>query len=213
MPLRNRVTPFGDIVAVPDRRLMYGNRGCLHDADRRIVRTWQVRRWIGCVLEFRGRHRADQMPPGRCTGLYLLDEATAFAAGHRPCAECRRADYERFQDAWAISHPGASTRADDMDLILHDERLDGRGRLATKRTHRAELRDLPDGAMFAEAGIAYLVLAGEPLRWSWAGYGPAADLTASRRSTVDVLTPPSMLDVIRAGYRPGLHPTAGGRTT
>jgi hypothetical protein len=207
MPLQNRVTPFGDLVATPERGLMYGNRGCLHDANRRIVRGWQVRRWIGCVLEFRGRHRPDQMPPGRYTGLYFLDEATALAAGHRPCAECRRSDYEGFQEAWREIHPGASTRADDMDLVLHAERLDGHGRTAVKRTHRTRLRDLPDGTMFAEDGRSYLVLGSAVLPWSPGGYGEPVDTTRSRR-TVDLLTPPSIVRAIRAGYAPMLHPSA-----
>jgi hypothetical protein len=163
------------------------------------------------VLEFRGRHRADQMPPGRYTGLYFLDEATALAAGHRPCAECRRSDYERFQEAWREVHPRASTRADDMDLVLHAERLDGHGRAAAKRTHRAHLRDLPDGAMFADDGRYYLVLGTRALPWSPGGYGGAADTTGTRR-TVDVLTPSSIVRAIQAGYAPMLHPSAS-RTT
>src|SRR5439155_10212994 len=142
-----RVTPFGDIIETPARGLLYGNRGVLHDADRRLVRTWQVRRWIACRLEFKGRRRADQMPPGRFTSLYFLDEATALAAGHRPCAECRREDYRRFQEAWRVARPGESTRADDMDRVLHAERV-GPGR--SKRLYEARLRQLPDGAMFAE---------------------------------------------------------------
>jgi hypothetical protein len=211
MPLQNRVTPFGEIVATPERGLMYGNRGCLHDPNRRIVRGWQVRRWIGCVLEFRGRHRVDQMPPGRYTGLYFLDEATAFAAGHRPCAECRRPDYERFQEVWRDVHPGASTRADDMDLVLHAERVDGTGRRAVKRTHPANIRDLPDGAMFAEGERAYLVLGDDALPWSPGGYGEPVRPTRGRR-TVDVLTPPSIVRAIGAGFAPMVHPSASRPT-
>ncbi len=140
MPLRNRVNPFGDIIETPARGLLYGNRGVLHDANRGLVRSWQVRRWIACRLEFKGRRRADQMPPGRFTSLYFLDEATALAAGHRPCAECRREDYRRFQAAW----PGASTKAEDMDRALHDERVGPDG---SKLLHPAAPNDLPDGAM------------------------------------------------------------------
>src|SRR6187401_1669821 len=139
MPLRNRVTPLGELVADPARGLVYGNRGCLHDADGRIRRVYQVRRWIACRLEFRGRRRWPLQRPGRFTELYFLDEATAFAAGHRPCAECRRSDYERFQEVWRDGHAGASSRADDMDLVLHAERVDGTGRRAVKRTHRATI--------------------------------------------------------------------------
>src|ERR1700694_3932569 len=117
MPLPNRVTPFGEIVAAPGRGLLTGNRGILHDPDRTIVRDSQVRRWIACRVEFRGRHR-DIMTPGSWTELFFLDEATALAAGHRPCAECRHADYRRFQSAW---QPADATSADAMDAILHAE--------------------------------------------------------------------------------------------
>src|SRR3979490_1903159 len=101
MPLQNRVTPFSALVADPARGLVYGNRGCLHDADGHIRRRYNGKRWIACLLEFRGRHRPALQQPGRYTELFFLDEATAFAAGHRPCAECRRPDYLRFLDAWA----------------------------------------------------------------------------------------------------------------
>ena len=110
MPLQNRVTPFGEMVAVAARGTLTGNRGVLHDAEQRIVRDWQVRRWIACRLEFRGRWRP-VMPPGRWTALFFLDEATALAAGHRPCAECRHADYQRFRTAWSIAHPWPASRA------------------------------------------------------------------------------------------------------
>src|SRR5579863_2821842 len=134
MPRQNRVTPLGELIATPERGLVYGNRGCLHDADGRIRRPFQVRRWIACTLEFRGRRRSPLMMPGRYTELFFLDEATALAAGHRPCAECRRADYNRFRDYWA-QVVGGPTDADSMDLRLHGERLDGR----KKRTYRADL--------------------------------------------------------------------------
>src|SRR3954471_9135338 len=117
MPLQNRVTPLGQLVADPARGLVYGNRGCIHDADGRIRRPYAVKRWIACRLEFRGRRRTKLMQPGRYTELFFLDEATAFAAGHRPCAECRREDYVRFMELVG------ETRADDVDARLHEERL------------------------------------------------------------------------------------------
>src|SRR6187551_176936 len=135
MPLQNRVTPLGELVADSARGLLYGNRGCLHDAEGRIRRVYQVRRWIACRLEFRGRRRSPLMRPGRFTELFFLDEATAFAAGHRPCALCRREDYDRF-----VGLVGA--RADEIDERLHAERLDQSRR---RRLHRARLADLPDG--------------------------------------------------------------------
>ena len=106
MPLQNRVTPLGDLVAAPERGLVYGNRGCLHDASGRIRRHYAVKRWIACRLEFKGWQRGPLLQPGRFTELFFLDEATAFAAGHRPCAICRREDYERFTAIWRELHPG-----------------------------------------------------------------------------------------------------------
>src|SRR3954453_3806627 len=134
-PLQNRVTPLGELVAVPERGLLYGNRGVLHDSEGRIRRRFQGRRWIACRLEFRGRRRHPLLQPGRYTELFFLDEATALAAGHRPCAECRREDYRRFVALWQELHPG-ETRADAIDARLHAERLAG--------THRARLDSLPD---------------------------------------------------------------------
>ena len=203
-PHRNRVTPFGEIVATPARGLEMGNRGILHDAEGTLVRTWQVRRWIACRLEFRGRHRAI-LQPNTWTELFFLDEATALAAGHRPCAECRNADYHAFRDAWARVH-GGHPRADDIDRVLHGERLDPLVRGA-KRTRPARCRDLPDGAMAAVDGEAHLILAGELLIWTPFGYAGTC-VEHAARPTVDLLTPPSTVDAIRAGYRPSIHPSA-----
>src|SRR5690348_11691300 len=118
MPLRNRVTPFGELVAIPERGTLMGNRGILHTPDRLVVRDWQVRRWIACRLEFHGRHRV-VMTRGSYTELFFLDEATALADGHRPCAECRHADYRAFQAAWRTVYPERSVAADAMDSVLH----------------------------------------------------------------------------------------------
>ena len=122
-PRQNRVTPYGDLVATPERGLVYGNRGCLHDADGRIRRRYNGKRWIGCRLEFKGWRRKLLMQPGKFTELFFLDEATAFAAGHRPCALCRRAEYEAFRRLWAGGQ-GALPSADEMDAVLHEERVD-----------------------------------------------------------------------------------------
>ncbi|MDP9340825.1 MAG: hypothetical protein M3Q23_01705 [Actinomycetota bacterium] len=203
MPLRNRVTPFGDIIVTEARGLLFGNRGVLHDEHGRLVRAWQVRRWIACRLQFKGRRR-ELLRPGRFTELFFLDEATAFAAGHRPCAECRREDFLRFRRAWGATHPGASLRVDDIDRVLHAERLDPGG---AKRLHAARLGDLPDGAMVRQDDRAWLLLDGELLAWSPSGYGERR--AAAGPATVQVLMPPSVIGVIRAGYEPGIHPTAG----
>jgi hypothetical protein len=199
--LRNRVTPTGEIVAAPERGTLMGNRGILHDAQQRIVRDWQVRRWIACRLEFRGRHRV-VMSPSRYTELFFLDEATALAEGHRPCAECRNADFRAFQALWR-SAVDADTRADVMDARLHMER---RGGPWQKRTHRASGDSLPDGTFIALDQRAWLVRGDRLLEWSPEGYREGRD--RSEIGEVSVLTPPSMLAILRAGYLVGMHPTA-----
>jgi hypothetical protein len=199
MPLQNRVTPFGEIVAVAGRGSMMGNRGVLHDEQRRIVRTTQVKRWIACVLEFRGRKRT-VMTPRSYTELFFLDEATALAAGHRPCAECRNADYKRFKALWASLFGGAAD-ADSIDAVLHAERLDGR----KKRVWRADIRTLPDGTYVSIDGVARIVWAGELVAWGDGGYGDR--LRCSAYGDLDVLTPRSIVAVLKAGYRPNVHST------
>jgi hypothetical protein len=197
MPLRNRVTPLGELVADPARGLVYGNRGCLHDARGEIRRVYATRRWIACRLEFKGRRRP-LLRPGRFTELFFLDEATAFAAGHRPCAECRRADYDRFRAL--LGEPGA----DALDDRLHAERLDGRAR----RLHAAPLDELPDGAFVLRDGAPWLVRGGELRRWTPNGY---AERAPRRAGTATLLTPPSLVAVLRAGWAgavPLLHPSA-----
>jgi hypothetical protein len=199
MPLQNRVTPFGEIVALEGRGLVMGNRGVLHDDRRRIVRYSNVKRWIACRIEFRGRRRSI-MQPKRYTELFFLDEATAFSAGHRPCRECRYADYQRFRALWEGCH-GGPAGADAMDMHLHHERLiDG-----NKRTYRSDVDTLPDGTYVALDGEAWLVWGDELLAWSGAGYANRKSRPA--RMEVDVLTPRSIVAVLAAGYRPGVHPS------
>jgi hypothetical protein len=205
MPHQNRVTPFGELVADPARGLVYGNRGCLHDAEGRIRRRFANRRWIACRLEFRGWHRQPLMQPGRFTELFFLDEATAFAAGHRPCALCRRGDYDRFVSIWQDGHAGP-TGADAIDERLHAERVDPETR--AQRRHRAPLEDLPNGAFVLHESGPWLVLGAELLRWTPAGY--TARLPRPAAEAV-VLTPRSLLATLRAGWQPLvplLHPSA-----
>jgi len=147
---------------VPGRGTLTGNRGVLHTPDRQLVRDSQVRRWIACRLEFRGRHR-QVMSPNSWTELFFLDEAAALAVGHRPCAECRHADYVAFQSAWRRVYPTAPADADAMDAVLHAER---RVRPWVKRTHVADWQDLPDGTYVALEGQAWLVLGPALLAWS-----------------------------------------------
>jgi hypothetical protein len=206
MPRQNRVTPFGDLMADPARGLVYGNRGCLHDDEGRIRRRFGVRRWISCRLEFRGWHRAPLMQPGRFTELFFLDEATAFAAGHRPCALCRRADYDRFVEIWTELHP-SQRGADAMDEQLHIERIDSQTR--GQRRHVASYDDLPDSAFVLEDGEPWLILGSRILRWTPAGY-VVAKARPTRASAV-LVTPPSLVAVLASswdGLVPLLHPSA-----
>jgi hypothetical protein len=196
VPLRNRVSPFSDLIAVAERGSLMGNRGVLHDERRRIVRFSQGRRWICCVTEFRGRRRVP-MTPGRYTELFFLDEATALAAGHRPCHECRRADALRFRDAWArAAGAPAGTPLEAVDRALHEDRLEAPGRM---RRWRARLVDLPDGAIVEVEGGALLLWRGALRPWSPGGYGPPRAVPAG---TVRVLTPRAIAAAIAAGYRP-----------
>jgi hypothetical protein len=206
MPLQNRVTPLGEVIADPARGLVYGNRGCLHDASGRIRRRFNGRRWIACRLRFRGWQRSPLMQPGRFTELFFLDEATAFAAGHRPCALCRRKDYDRLTELWRRLHPG-DVGADAIDARLHAERFDPRSR--TQRHHEADLDDLPDGAFVLRDGGPHLVLGAELLRWTPAGYADRAP--RPRGEPAEVITTPSVLTVLRSDWRPVvplLHPSA-----
>ena len=183
MPLSNRVTPLGALIATPQRGLVFGNRGCLHDRQRQIRRHHAGRRWIACQLEFRGWRRTPLMAPGRYTELFFLDEATAFAAGHRPCALCRHADYRRFGDRWAELHPG-QRGADAIDAQLHVERLDGAG----QRHHLAAWPRLPDGAFVLVEDTPWLVLADTLLAWTPAGYTARRSRPAPRSGDGDHAT-------------------------
>jgi hypothetical protein len=200
MPLQNRVTPHGDIVAVEGRGLLMGNRGVLHDADRRIVRYAQGRRWIACLTAFRGRRRP-LMRPGAYTELFFLDETVALAAGHRPCAECRFVDYTRFRAAWQACFGGPSPSADALDSRLHADRLGGP---RMRRTFRGVAAALPDGAYVEVDGRAWLVRGDSLLAWSPDGY---AERRARPDGDVVVLTPRCVVEVIRAGYAPSIHPS------
>jgi len=202
MPLQNRVTPFGEIVAIPQRGMFTGNRGVIHDPATRTLlkKRWASKAWLTCLCEFKGRRRA--VMGGRSwTELFFLDEAVALAAGHRPCFFCRRRAAEAFRDAWAKSGGGAALAA-EMDAVLHTERLD-HGR---KRLHAlpCALEELPDGAVIAAAGEAYTIAGGRAFRWTDRGYAAAAAPKIPRAE--GLLTPPSTLGTIRAGYRPVLHP-------
>jgi hypothetical protein len=204
MPLQNRVTPFGDLAAVPARGLLMGNRGGRFHTDSKTLtaRRWASRQWICCLLDFKGRQRDVW---GRFyTELFFLDEATAFAAGHRPCFECRRKDAEAFAEAWREARRlGTRPKAFEIDEVLHRERLQGRA----KRVHRRNIGDLADGAFVALEDGAFTVRGDALLRWTPEGYG--ARKKRPRGIAVDVLTPPAMLAALSAGYKPQWHFSAG----
>ena len=191
-PLQNRVDPFGEFHTVAERGAMMGNRGGrLHRDDRTLTRRrWTSKRWICCVLAFKGRRR--EVWSRGYSELFFLDEPTALAAGHRPCFECRRAAAKAFLAAF----PGRPSGADPMDEALHRERVESR----RKRLWQARLGDLPEGAMIARQGRAYAVRAGTLWPWSFAGYG--APLPLEPDHLADVLTPPSTVAVLAAGYGP-----------
>jgi len=217
MPLQNRVTPFGDIVATPYRGMFTGNRGIIHNPLTRTLlgRRWTTKAWLICLCEFRGRRRK-VMATRSWTELFFLDEATALAAGHRPCFFCRRTDAEAFRDAWARAQGIPPPHASVMDEVLHRERLAGGERRLhdlpgggasgvdlTFATNPAA-GSLPDGAMVQAGGDSFLVVGGRVLPWSFAGYLAPVEMPRHAR----LLTPPSTVGALRAGYRAVLHPSA-----
>jgi hypothetical protein len=203
MPLQNRVTPCGDIISTPQRGLFTGNRGIIHDPATKTLlnRRWCSKAWLTCVCEFRGRRR-DVMGTRSWTELFFLDEATAFAAGHRPCFYCRRDDANRFRAAWEKGNGVANVRATDIDKVLHRERLDGRN----KRLHELPMPidALPDGAMVQAGESSYLIARGRPLLWTFDGYREAQNAIKDAM----LLTPPSSVCALNTGYRPLLHSSA-----
>jgi hypothetical protein len=208
MPLQNRVTPTGDIIATPHRGMFTGNRGIIHDTATKTLlkKRWSNPAWITCVCEFRGWRR--KVMGGRSwTELFFLDEATAFAAGHRPCFFCRRDDANRFRTAWEKGNGVTDVRAREMDAVLHGERLD-RGK---KRLHPLPepVAQLPEGAMVRQGEESFLIVQGKAVQWSMGGY----QKTEAVLDDASLLTPPSTLRALRVGYRPVLHPSAVGTTT
>jgi hypothetical protein len=202
-PLQNRVTPSGLIISAPQRGLFTGNRGIIHDPATKTLlnRRWSSKAWLTCVCDFRGRRR-DVMGTRSWTELFFLDEATALAAGHRPCFYCRRDYANRFRAAWEAGNGVAHTSAPEIDEVLHRERLDGKA----KRLHALPmpLKKLPDGAMVWAGEGSYMIVRGKPFRWSFDGYSP----TSLPVVDVSLLTPPSTVHALQAGYRPLLHESA-----
>jgi hypothetical protein len=204
MPLQNRVTPIGDIVAEPERGMFTGNRGIIHDPLTRTLlnRRWASQAWLICTLQWRGIRRS-VMGTRSWTELFFLDEATALAAGHRPCFLCRRAAAVAFQAGFPTPDRAAGPKASDIDRVLHAERLDGR----RKRLHDlTSPTALPDGSMIFHDGAPHLILKGQARRWFLHGYGASAAPLGGAR----LITPPSTVAALRAGYQPRLHASAFG---
>jgi hypothetical protein len=211
MTLQNRVTPFGEIVAVPARGTLMGNRGNLHGNDQHLLRTQAGRKdWVTCRLDFRGIRRR-VMAPGKYTELFFLDEATALAAGHRPCNVCRSARFKAFKQAWAVGvlgQPGAQLRVKDIDPVLHADRLISKG---VQRRFSSRLGELPDGVVLRlpdEVGVARLKWQAHLHRWSPSGY---EDRRVDENVTVTVLTPACTVKVLEARYLPEIHPSLAGQ--
>lgn len=204
---QNRVTPKGELVADPSYGTFMGNRGILHDAAGAIGhRRWRHRNWIICLTEFKGRKRPI-MAPNSYTELFFLDEATALAAGHRPCAECRYTDYVAYRGA--LERAGglaASEHAATLDAELHEQRA--WPRLFRQRTWQADLSDLPDGTMFEDTGRCLLVAGPWLLEWSFQGYRIAAEKALFGARTVTVLTPKATVTALIGGYQPAVHRSA-----
>ncbi|MCB0219604.1 MAG: hypothetical protein KDH09_07920 [Chrysiogenetes bacterium] len=205
MPLQNRVTPSGEIITTPARGTLMGNRGILHNDKKQLgTSRWKHHSWVCCALEFKGRRR-ELMSPGNYTELFFLDEATALAAGHRPCAECRRTRYNAFVGAWRKAFPGFEVTSAAIDKQLHGARV---RRDRSQVRFKTNLDSLPDGVLVILSGdpdTAWLVHGDSILRWSPSGYTERR--TRPNGLEVTVLTPQPTIEIIRAGYVPEIHPT------
>lgn len=204
--LQNRVNPWGELVAVSDRGALMGNRGILHSADKRVVRKWQHKAWVTCLLKFGDLQRPKPFSTlDNYSELFFLDEATAFAAGHRPCHFCQRERAQSFKQSWcAANHPGSAfVPQGDLDAQLHRERTT---RTGIKVTFEAFAGELPLGTMFSMGETSYLVSPRGYLPWSFGGYHPAIALSPD--TLVQVLTPKSVVDAFRHGFSPAVHPSA-----
>jgi hypothetical protein len=201
MTFQNRVDPWGSLLETSARGAWMGNRGCLHNGQKEIVRSYQTKRWIICKLEFKGRHRT-VLSPGLYTELFFLDEATAFSAGHRPCAECQRSRYAEFKQIWLKANGGQNatiSSIDEIDAELHRERFEN----GKKVTFKAKLTALPHGTFFGWEGSAYLVHSGGIGLWSFSGYSQTDRLNFPEQ--VDVLTPKSIVKIYERGFLPEIH--------
>lgn len=197
--LQNRVDPQGKIIATKARGAWLGNRGQLHGSTKTILRPFKHKAWIICVLQFKDRHR-QIMAPNLWTELFFLDEATAFAAGHRPCFECRRDAANQFKAAWLKGNPGygftMKTSIGKIDEIIHQERI---GADHDKVTFTAAAGDLPSGTFILIDNKPYLLTNNCIHHWTPFGYDKSLPLP---QGEVTVLTPYSIVQAFRSGYQP-----------
>ncbi|MGH8597799.1 MAG: hypothetical protein ACREXT_14175 [Gammaproteobacteria bacterium] len=205
MPLQNRVNPRGQLLADPSRAcLLMGNRGILHDEHKRIVRSWVGKAWLTCRLEFGNLKRKEVFRRGSYSELFFLDEATAFSAGHRPCAYCQRKRFKRFKEVWLRANRPAmneATSINEIDRQLHTERVRRGGE---KITYLALLSTLPSGTFVEHAGEAKLWRNGRLQRWSLTGYA-APEIPQNPSQELTVLTPRSVVRMFEAGFNPGVY--------
>jgi hypothetical protein len=207
MPLQNRVDPWGKLNAVSAKGALLGNRGILHNDNKEIVTQWRSKAWITCQIEFKGRE-SPAFAPDSYSQLFFVDEATAFAAGHRPCAECRRERFNEFKAAWMDANhdllQGENPTIVDIDKVIHTERVSDE---KLKRTYAEKLGSLPAGTMIEVDGSPLLVWRGKLMRWSFEGYSKSGVLLPSS-TVVQVLTPASVVRVFASGLTPQVHLSA-----
>ncbi|EOD5215689.1 hypothetical protein [Pseudomonas aeruginosa] len=205
--LQNRVDPSGQLHAVSDRGALMGNRGILHNAENQIIRPWAHKSWVTCLLSYKNIKRSKPFSAGNYSELFFLDEATAFAAGHRPCSYCQRERSKLFKAAWLNANAPCTEHSDismpKLDAQLHKERSLRGG---TKITYQESAGTLPKGAMFAHNGSFFLASENGYLPWTFSGYGSAIDLSPT--TSVSVLTPKSIVAAFTHGFQPYLHPSA-----
>ena len=198
--LQNRVTPLGEIIRTKARGAWMGNRGLLHNKLQEINRGYRLKAWITCKLEFKNWKRP-VMAPGQYTELFFLDEATAFAAGHRPCAECRREDFIRFKSLWVLANPvygfDLKTPIAQIDEVIHRERLKEDG---SKNTFETSGKNIPDGTFILHENNPFLLMNGQMYQWFPEGYGKATPMLSPKK--IISLTPASIITTFRQGYLP-----------
>ncbi len=201
MPLQNRVDPWGNIFTTSSRGTFLGNRGILHNGKKQIIKPYQHQSWVTCQLKYKDRKRK-LMSPHNYTELFFLDEATAFAAGHRPCCQCRRERYIEFKYFWVkanLKKPVDDVRISEINTIMHKDRINKR----VKNTYKSKLKELPDGAFFSNNGSAYMKYKNKIYLWSFEGYCHQNNINLP--DEIDVLTPKSIVNAFELGFKPGIH--------